>query len=245
MKERNTGRGVQEENSSSPRGNKLENFKVIEIIKRGAFGKRYKVLFSGGISLFLLEEVLFKHHIEEGSVFSREEIRLLEEESLYLECERKAFDLLSRSSYSSARLKLKLLSRNFPEMIVDKTIERMNELGYINDEKFAGDWIESRVKRHPEGRMALVAGLIDRGIERNMAERKVNELFPIEKEEKVAEEVYKRLIKRVFDEYSPDRGEEKNRDRRFYSRLNRFGFSPSVMVKLVERYRNEIKRMES
>jgi len=236
---------VQEENSSSPRDSRIDKITVVELTKRSVFGNGYEVVFSDGTSLFLLQDVVFRYGVREGGEFTRDEVNRLQEESFYIGCERKAFDLLSRSSYSSSRLRLKLLDRGFPERVVDKTVKRMGELGYIDDEKFAENWIEFRVRRHPEGRIALIAGLVDRGIDRWLAEEKVNEFFSRESEEKIAERAYEKLMERMFRDVSRKGKGLHDLERKFYSRLSRLGFSHSIVMRLIERYRGEIKRREN
>ena len=88
--------------------------------------------------------------------------------------------------------------------------------------------------------MALIAGLISRGIKREMAEKKVTELFPREEEEKAADRVYTKLMEKILLESSRSNANDRDRDRKFLTRLNRFGFSHSTMRRLLERYREEI-----
>ncbi len=235
---------MREENSSSPRGNSIEKFSVVKVDrkKRGAVRGKYEVLLSDGFSIFLLEKVVFKYAIFEDSLFSHEELLEIERESDYEECVDKAFDLLSHSEHSVSSLRLKLLNRGFMSESVERAINRMKELDYLNDERFAKNWIESRLIRHPEGKLALTSGLLNRGIDRAIAERAVESLVSEEVELQAAERVYEKLIegfkrwKMAIGNGGIQKGMEK-----FYNRLAKYGFSPSITRKLMDRFREEME----
>ena len=98
----------------------------------------------GRYSLFIQEEFLFSVHLDtylksklkvglEIGVEELEEIRLADE---FLSAKQNALHILSRSSQSCGILADKL-SRYYGEEAVARTIERMNELGLLNDQDYA------------------------------------------------------------------------------------------------------------
>ena len=51
----------------------------------------------------------------------------------------------------------------------------LKERGYVDDSRFAELWLESRLKKHPEGRSSLLAGLARKGVSREISETVLNE----------------------------------------------------------------------
>ncbi|HEY7968923.1 MAG TPA: regulatory protein RecX [Candidatus Limnocylindrales bacterium] len=49
--------------------------------------------------------------------------------------------------------------------LIDGAIERLTELGMLDDEQFARQWVESRDRAHPRGEHALIVELRQKGIE--------------------------------------------------------------------------------
>lgn len=56
-----------------------------------------------------------------------------------------------------------------------KIIERLRELQYIDDEKFAKWWVEQRNRFRPKGTMLLVRELVQKGISREIIEEVLSE----------------------------------------------------------------------
>mgnify|MGYP001954219825 CR=1 FL=1 len=82
----------------------------------------------------------------------------------------RAVALLARRDHSAEELKKKLVLRDFGPAAVAYALERLAEAGYLDNLKFAQEWISSRLTRHPEGRTRLYAGLLQRGVSRSDAE---------------------------------------------------------------------------
>ena len=216
---------MQEENSSSQR----DKVTIISVKKKRSAGIEGFVLkLSEGTSFFLISDVYYRNSVFEGESVSLEKIEALREESEYLLAERKAFDLLSRGMHTRKQLKDKLLKRKFESVVVDRTLKRMEELGYLDDAEYAKTWVEMRKERHPEGRSAMISGLIKRGVKHETAENIVKELFSEEDEWEAANKVYDNFLKT-----------NKPNEEKLYRYLTNRGFSYSIVGKLLERYRRE------
>ncbi len=218
---------MQEENSSSPRDNS-----IIQSIrkKRSAGENGFIIKLSDGTSFFLLEDVFYRNFLSEGQEVSLKELQSMEMDSLVLQAERKAFGLLSRGMHTRFQLEGKLLKRGFPQDVVERTLKRMEEIGYLDDMKYAETWIELRKRNHPEGKMAMVAGLVRRGIDHDVAERKVKELCSDDDELRAARKVYEALA-----------GNSKMTAEKLYRALLNRGFHYRIVSKLVEEFRNSTK----
>jgi regulatory protein len=155
------------------------------------------VYLSDGSSFFVLREVQEESALHVGRAIDPVEMERIHEVSQQRAAVQAALSLLSRAPHTREGLRLKLLQRRFDDRVSRAAVARMVELGYVDDRRFATDWLAMRLQRHPEGRAALVANLRKRGIERSTAEEMVDEHFPPEEEE--------RALLRVIEQFSAKR----------------------------------------
>jgi regulatory protein len=73
---------------------------------------------------------------------------------------------LELRSRSVDEVRRHLLSAAFPEPLVERTLERLLELGILDDRAFATAWVESRDRARPRGQTALRRELALKGIDR-------------------------------------------------------------------------------
>jgi len=73
-------------------------------------------------------------------------------------------------------LRRKLERRKCESNNIDAVIERLSELGLIDDGRFSRLWLESRL-RLPRSPLRLLAGLCSRGIDRDDAEAALKDVL--------------------------------------------------------------------
>ncbi|MBB6481142.1 regulatory protein [Spirochaeta isovalerica] len=149
------------EESSSSQNVKLY---IASITERGSSGEGFTVRLSDGSSFFVSSTFFERHGFAEGMVLEENEMDILEEEEQRVLALRKAGDLLSRAEQSSGGLFLKLKKKGFSDAVCRQAVDRVVELGLLDDERFATFWLESRLRQHPEGRNILYQGLLARGV---------------------------------------------------------------------------------
>jgi len=76
-----------------------------------------------------------------------------------------AFKLLGLRSHSRMELETKLRKKGFEEAHIAGSIERLIELNLINDRTFAEEFMRSRSRMKPAGRIKLKMELRKRGVE--------------------------------------------------------------------------------
>ncbi len=141
------------------------------------------VTLSDGSSFFVLKEVQLSEAVYPGAAIDADERERLQRLSQVRAAVRSALGLLARAPHSQQALRLKLVQRGHEEQAIVAALERARELGYLDDGRFAEDWLRQRLDRHPEGRAALVAGLRERGVARDVAEQAVARMVSDEVEE--------------------------------------------------------------
>lgn len=105
-----------------------------------------------------------------------------------------AFNLLSYRDRSCKELKDRLLEKGFEENNVDSVIERLEELGYINDKDFAYKWVRYRIKHKPRGKNLLKKELFSKGINDKIINKTINKLLDDELEIKIGISIAKKWL---------------------------------------------------
>jgi len=208
-----------EENSNSQKDNLL-----CMAIENCPGAKRKSILkFSDNSQIILLKEIIKKHGLAIKQGLSVSYIKALKQKSLALEIEQCAFRLISKQFHSCYLLKLKLEKRGFNKDSVQYALNRMQELGYLNDRVFAESWISSRIKRHNQGRSLLLAGLLRKGIDRKMAKTTIDRIYLQEDEARCLFVLIKKLQANYNLSYE-----------KLFQRLIRRGFSANLIYKVLK-----------
>jgi regulatory protein len=76
-----------------------------------------------------------------------------------------ALRFLEVRSRSVAEVRRRLTSAGYRPELVEDAISRLLELGMLDDEAFARQWVESRDRAHPRGEHALIIELRQKGID--------------------------------------------------------------------------------
>jgi len=169
------GRGVQEEDFSSP----SDNLKLVQADRTGTAGERIKLQFSDGSCFFVTDSDLQDVGIPalelvSGLELSGAVIDRLKHSSLVRQVREKALDLLARAPHTTFSLRMKMHKRNFESRAVEEVLQFLKRQEYLDDRRYAENWLRSRIERRPEGRAVLIAGLLRKGVPREIAEGSVN-----------------------------------------------------------------------
>lgn len=148
-----------------------------------------------------------------GSSLSDEELKALLEESARRRARERAVYLLSRSDHSRRGLEEKL-RRDADAAVAAETAARMEELGYVDDERYAYRLAEELTGRKLYPRRRAVQELCSRGVARELAAQAV-EATEKDDLEKALELLAKKQYNRLHDE---------NGRRKAAASLARFGF---------------------
>lgn len=81
--------------------------------------------------------------------------------------------MLARRQHAVRELETKLMAR-FDREPVGRVIERLGELGYLNDEEFAREYARQRFGRSPRSSLSVIVELEGRGVDRDIAGRAVD-----------------------------------------------------------------------
>ena len=109
--------------------------KITNMLRRK--GHIYEVRFDDDTYINVDVALADGKNLQEGDFISEEEAFALEDESEQLRCTSRALFYLSKSDRSEKGLYDKLVKAGFEPQFVKKTVERMKELSYIDDDSYA------------------------------------------------------------------------------------------------------------
>lgn len=93
-----------------------------------------------------------------------------------------ALRLLARRSHTREELRRKLRQRGHPAVRVEPLLDRLAEIGYLNEEAAARSWVRHRLDARPMGRRMLAAELARKGVPPEVREAALGEAFAGEAE---------------------------------------------------------------
>ena len=161
--------------------------------------------------------------IREGEPLSEESLREIEEEILPTRAKRRAMNLLQNRDYTEAGLREKLRNGDYPESCIEEAVAYVKSYGYVDDCRYAGDFITYNLDRKSRTRMEQ--DLMRKGISKDTIRTVFEEL-----EEQGTSQDEGAMIRRLREKkkYDPQTatGQEKQR---MYAFLYRRGFRAEVI----------------
>ena len=148
----------------------------------------------------------------------------------YKRAVRRAMDLLAVRVHSIHQLRVKL-ARKFTAEVVERVIERLAEMGLLDDLEFACEYVRQRIERSPRAPALLVNELGRRGVTGSTAAEAVNRALS---EMELAErDLAERAVRKKLDTLAEiDTEQLKSKLFRF---LSSRGFQASTARRVIEK----------
>ena len=125
-------------------------------------------------------EVLFSLSLKEGTTVTPALKSTLDTYNSQSKCVRKAYSLLNYRDRTTFELKRKLKEKGFDQAEIDLTIEKLQSLGYINDNNFLDNYISSSKSSVSKTKLAQKLWLM--GVPSDLVKEKLNEHYEDEDE---------------------------------------------------------------
>jgi SOS response regulatory protein OraA/RecX len=104
-----------------------------------------------------------------GAIIADEKGNALDCTAACLAAEQAALRLIARAEQCTAKLARKLQQRRHKPDAIRFVLERLTELGLVDDARYAELWLKPRISRGSKGPRVLLAALQNRGIDRETA----------------------------------------------------------------------------
>jgi regulatory protein len=110
-----------------------------------------------------------------GQHLSEQEIERLKQQDTAEVAYVRALRFLGYRSRSEAEIQRKLTEIGFAEPVVEATIQRLKDNGFLGDNKFAQEWIENRTTFRPRSKRMLASELRQKGVDEEVIEQALAE----------------------------------------------------------------------
>ncbi len=151
--------------------------------------------------------------------------------TIYEKTIERAFRLLSYKPRSVAEMRERLLEKDWAEeAVVDRVIDRLKELGYLDDGEFARRFASSRLTVKPLGRTRLRFDLKRRKLGSETIEQALDTAFEEQSEEELID---KAIRKRIRLKGAPKTREESGK---LFDFLLRRGFSYELIRRKIHEH---------
>lgn len=126
-------------------------------------GKKIHILIDNEYQITTNEDFWNENFIKDETEINEDEWQALVDKINYSKAINKCYDLLSRRDHSVKELKTKLL-RTVDENNAQRAIDRMIELGYLDDEKYAEKLLEYLIENKRMSKAHIKQEMFKRGV---------------------------------------------------------------------------------
>lgn len=160
----------------------------------------------------------------------------LKDESERFTCRRKALDYLSLRNRTVQELRMLLKKKNFSESIISEILDSLTSAGYINDYKYAVDYISARRRNKVIGDSLLKSELYRKGVPSKSIDKAIRKSddAPVE-----FEDIYRESLKKLARIEH-----KKNKPAKIALFLRQRGFDSGIIRKVIDRMKEEKKLLE-
>jgi regulatory protein len=202
--------------------------KITEISPQQKAPHRVNIFVDEVFKFGLDERLLLDFDLYVGKEISNSDIEKFKEGDSYQKCMEKAFRFLSFRMRSEKEMRDKLLEK-YDAKIVEKAIEKLKDLKYVNDIDFARAWVESR--KVGRGKRALSFELSRKGVTKEIIDEALLGLSGDEEFESALD-----LVKKKSKYKNLDRNEAYQKIGGF---LSRRGYSYDIIKKIINKKYNK------
>lgn len=149
---------------------------------------------SDGSFFYVSYRFYYDEHLGCGIDVDEELLTRLEAESQRWSCYRKALDYITMREHSRFEITRKLMQKGFQKATVDLVCNRLEEKELLDDERFASQYLERKIKRNRESRMELAIKLSSKGISASLSRELLNKIFPSSREEETASHLAQKAL---------------------------------------------------
>ena len=210
---------------------------TITDIKAQGSGRRRerKVTIDDERTLTITEETFLRFGLVDGQAMDAERLREMELADGVARAMTEAHRLVDHRMRTRRELAVRLRSRGRPEDVVEEVLDRLENVGLIDDGRFARQWIEERLRSRPVGLSLLRRELRQKGIDAEVIEAALEESASGEGE---AGRAYEALRRQTYRYARLDRDAA---HRRMVAFLGRRGFGRDVIYHVVHRVLDEME----
>jgi len=166
-------------------------------IQRQKKENRYSIFIDEEFAFGIYKDTVLKFGLRTKDILSEEKINEIKNYDEYHAGKKIALNFLSYRQRSEKEVRDKLNSKNISGSNIENVMNTLKELNYINDEQFAKLFLESKLIKKPQGKRLIQMKLAGKGINKEIIESVLYELYDEETELEKCKELLCKYIKKV------------------------------------------------
>jgi len=171
------------------------SMKITSLTQQKNNPHRYNLEVDGEFKKGISDTMVLEFGLREGKEISKEELRKVITSEDQNKVKDKALELLGRRLHSRRELEIKLEKKDYPEEQIERTLDKLEKEGYLDNLEFAKELVKLRQERSPKGSIYLKKELYQKGIPEEVIEKVIAEEYPLAREIEIAEIVLKKKAK--------------------------------------------------
>lgn len=188
---------------------------------------RSRVYLDGQFAFVLYKGELRQLQIKEGRELTEECYRQIMTQILPKRAKLRSMNLLQSRDYTRKQLEDKLRQGEYPQECIEEAIAYVESYGYIDDRRYAGDYIEYHIQT--KSRARIEADLMRKGIAKGIIREAFEELEDLGVVQDESAMIQALLTQKKYRADTATRQEQQ----KMYGFLYRRGFSPEAIMKLL------------
>lgn len=189
---------------------------------------RFNIFIDGEFAFGLYRETVYNFGLRINDELTADEIEKMRSEDELNFGKKVAYRFLNYKPRSEKEVRRKLAQKKISEKTIDEIITSLKDLKFIDDENYAKMYVETKVTLKPEGRRVLKMRLADKGINKELSQKTVEDNYSEETEIKKAKDLINKYSKRVKAKTPADKKQK------IYRHLLSKGFSYDVISRVLK-----------
>ena len=97
--------------------------------------------------------------------------------SVFRTCRDQALVYLSMREHNRRELSLKLRTKNYSSDEIERTLDELEDDGFLSEARYVQAFVRSNNRRHPEGKILVLQRLAAKGADREISRQTVDEIY--------------------------------------------------------------------
>lgn len=159
--------------------------KITSIEKQKKEG-RYNIYLDGEFAFGAYRETVFNFGLRVNDELDEGRVREIREYDEIGYGKKTAYRFLNYKPRSESEIRKKLKEKKLSPSSIEKVIASLKDLNFLNDEQYAGMYLEEKLRNKPQGKRMISMKLAEKGISKNIIEKTIGEKYSEETETKKA-----------------------------------------------------------
>lgn len=196
---------------------------------------RFRICLDNGADYLLSRKEVGRYELEEGKELTEEVYQTLFQEVFLPRAKMKAMHLLEQMDRTEAELYSKLKDSGYPEDAISAAIEYVRSYHYIDDERYARNYVRCHQENKSVRRMTM--DLRNKGVPDHLIQLALEE----ENETDPMAQIRRLLEKKKFDLLNEDRKKARKELARAYRFLGSRGFDANDIGNAIREYAQNLE----